>query len=121
MLNAEGKYLQDSQGNPLRVKLGGDGRTIVGKLQLPSYRKKLYSFVHIIQVFELLNASGIPRCHARRLELLVPQVSTRQSEHCRTWEGFEASCGTPEYEAARITQVHLTCIRIRKDCRTEPE
>lgn len=40
MLNVEGKYLQDSQGNPLRVKLGGDGRTIVGKLQLPFYRKK---------------------------------------------------------------------------------
>ncbi|XP_006868545.1 PREDICTED: fibronectin type III domain-containing protein 1 [Chrysochloris asiatica] len=29
VLNAEGRYLQDSQGNPLRVKLGGDGRTIV--------------------------------------------------------------------------------------------
>lgn len=31
VLNAEGRYLQDSQGNPLRIKLGGDGRTIVGK------------------------------------------------------------------------------------------
>ncbi|XP_043860818.1 fibronectin type III domain-containing protein 1 [Dromiciops gliroides] len=29
VLNSEGRYLQDSQGNPLRVKLGGDGRTIV--------------------------------------------------------------------------------------------
>ncbi|XP_070589871.1 fibronectin type III domain-containing protein 1 [Erythrolamprus reginae] len=29
VLNAEGRYLQDSQGKPLRVKLGGDGRTIV--------------------------------------------------------------------------------------------
>uniref|UniRef100_A0A8D0G4I4 Fibronectin type III domain-containing protein 1 n=1 Tax=Sphenodon punctatus TaxID=8508 RepID=A0A8D0G4I4_SPHPU len=29
VLNVEGRYLQDSQGNPLRVKLGGDGRTIV--------------------------------------------------------------------------------------------
>ncbi|KAK1337894.1 LOW QUALITY PROTEIN: hypothetical protein QTO34_000995 [Cnephaeus nilssonii] len=29
ILNAEGRYLQDSHGNPLRVKLGGDGRTIV--------------------------------------------------------------------------------------------
>ncbi|XP_036913531.1 fibronectin type III domain-containing protein 1 isoform X2 [Sturnira hondurensis] len=29
VLNAEGRYLQDSHGNPLRVKLGGDGRTIV--------------------------------------------------------------------------------------------
>ncbi|XP_075410422.1 fibronectin type III domain-containing protein 1 [Tenrec ecaudatus] len=29
VLNAEGRYLQDSNGNPLRVKLGGDGRTIV--------------------------------------------------------------------------------------------
>ncbi|XP_044098878.1 fibronectin type III domain-containing protein 1 isoform X3 [Neovison vison] len=29
VLNAEGRYLQDSQGNPLRIKLGGDGRTIV--------------------------------------------------------------------------------------------
>ncbi|XP_059970983.1 fibronectin type III domain-containing protein 1 isoform X3 [Mesoplodon densirostris] len=29
VLNGEGRYLQDSQGNPLRVKLGGDGRTIV--------------------------------------------------------------------------------------------
>ncbi|XP_036104445.1 fibronectin type III domain-containing protein 1 [Molossus molossus] len=29
VLNAEGRYLQDSQGNPLRVKLGGDGQTIV--------------------------------------------------------------------------------------------
>ncbi|ETE68866.1 Fibronectin type III domain-containing protein 1, partial [Ophiophagus hannah] len=32
VLNAEGRYLQDSQGKPLRVKLGGDGRTIVGML-----------------------------------------------------------------------------------------
>lgn len=31
VLNAEGRYLQDSYGNPLRIKLGGDGRTIVGK------------------------------------------------------------------------------------------
>lgn len=31
VLNAEGRHLQDSHGNPLRVKLGGDGRTIVGK------------------------------------------------------------------------------------------
>ncbi|ELW63255.1 Fibronectin type III domain-containing protein 1 [Tupaia chinensis] len=29
VLNAEGQYLQDSHGNPLRVKLGGDGRTVV--------------------------------------------------------------------------------------------
>ncbi|ELK09949.1 Fibronectin type III domain-containing protein 1 [Pteropus alecto] len=29
VLNAEGRYLQDSHGNPLRVKLGGDGQTIV--------------------------------------------------------------------------------------------
>ncbi|XP_075719865.1 fibronectin type III domain-containing protein 1 [Rhinoderma darwinii] len=29
ILNTEGRYLQDSQGKPLRVKLGGDGRTIV--------------------------------------------------------------------------------------------
>ncbi|XP_021491408.1 fibronectin type III domain-containing protein 1 isoform X2 [Meriones unguiculatus] len=29
VLNAEGRYLQDSHGNPLRVRLGGDGRTIV--------------------------------------------------------------------------------------------
>ncbi|XP_077005514.1 fibronectin type III domain-containing protein 1 [Tamandua tetradactyla] len=29
VLNGEGRYLQDSQGNPLRVKLGGDGQTIV--------------------------------------------------------------------------------------------
>nr|XP_058939741.1 fibronectin type III domain-containing protein 1 isoform X1 [Kogia breviceps] len=29
VLNGEGRYLQDSQGNPLQVKLGGDGRTIV--------------------------------------------------------------------------------------------
>uniref|UniRef100_A0A2K6TRI8 Fibronectin type III domain-containing protein 1 n=1 Tax=Saimiri boliviensis boliviensis TaxID=39432 RepID=A0A2K6TRI8_SAIBB len=29
VLNAEGRYLQDSHGNPLRIKLGGDGRTIV--------------------------------------------------------------------------------------------
>ncbi|KAM5326990.1 fibronectin type III domain-containing protein 1 isoform 2-T2 [Glossophaga mutica] len=29
VLNSEGRYLQDSHGNPLRVKLGGDGRTIV--------------------------------------------------------------------------------------------
>ncbi|XP_078505329.1 fibronectin type III domain-containing protein 1 [Lissotriton helveticus] len=29
VLNHEGRYLQDSQGKPLRVKLGGDGRTIV--------------------------------------------------------------------------------------------
>uniref|UniRef100_A0A2I3RNZ0 Fibronectin type III domain-containing protein 1 n=1 Tax=Pan troglodytes TaxID=9598 RepID=A0A2I3RNZ0_PANTR len=29
VLNAEGRYLQDSYGNPLRIKLGGDGRTIV--------------------------------------------------------------------------------------------
>ncbi|XP_028366061.1 fibronectin type III domain-containing protein 1 isoform X1 [Phyllostomus discolor] len=29
VLNAEGRHLQDSHGNPLRVKLGGDGRTIV--------------------------------------------------------------------------------------------
>ncbi|XP_057618624.1 fibronectin type III domain-containing protein 1 isoform X2 [Chionomys nivalis] len=29
VFNAEGRYLQDSQGNPLRVRLGGDGRTIV--------------------------------------------------------------------------------------------
>ncbi|XP_030708887.2 fibronectin type III domain-containing protein 1 isoform X1 [Globicephala melas] len=29
VLNGEGRHLQDSQGNPLRVKLGGDGRTIV--------------------------------------------------------------------------------------------
>ncbi|XP_048210515.1 LOW QUALITY PROTEIN: fibronectin type III domain-containing protein 1 [Perognathus longimembris pacificus] len=31
VLNAEGRYLQDSQGNPLRVRLGGDGRTIVDR------------------------------------------------------------------------------------------
>lgn len=61
MLNAEGKYLQDSQGNPLRVKLGGDGRTIVGKLQLPSYKKSSIVVVRMVQIFELLNASGIPR------------------------------------------------------------
>ncbi|NWZ44674.1 FNDC1 protein, partial [Brachypodius atriceps] len=35
VLNAEGKYLQDSQGNPLRVKLGGDGRTIVDEKGAP--------------------------------------------------------------------------------------
>ncbi|XP_074044057.1 fibronectin type III domain-containing protein 1 isoform X2 [Macrotis lagotis] len=29
VLNSEGRYLQDSHGNALRVKLGGDGRTIV--------------------------------------------------------------------------------------------
>ncbi|KAM9000643.1 fibronectin type III domain-containing protein 1 isoform X1 [Sarcophilus harrisii] len=29
VLNSEGRYLQDSHGNPLRVKIGGDGRTIV--------------------------------------------------------------------------------------------
>ncbi|XP_026912328.2 fibronectin type III domain-containing protein 1 [Acinonyx jubatus] len=29
VLNEEGRYLQDSQGTPLRIKLGGDGRTIV--------------------------------------------------------------------------------------------
>ncbi|KAJ1154543.1 hypothetical protein NDU88_007294, partial [Pleurodeles waltl] len=29
VLNHEGRYLQDSQGKPLRIKLGGDGRTIV--------------------------------------------------------------------------------------------
>ncbi|KAK7809424.1 hypothetical protein U0070_015020 [Myodes glareolus] len=29
VFNAEGRYLQDSHGNPLRVRLGGDGRTIV--------------------------------------------------------------------------------------------
>ncbi|XP_023978392.1 fibronectin type III domain-containing protein 1 isoform X2 [Physeter macrocephalus] len=29
VLNGEGRYLQDSQGNPLLVKLGGDGRTVV--------------------------------------------------------------------------------------------
>ncbi|KAM4770965.1 fibronectin type III domain-containing protein 1 [Rhinophrynus dorsalis] len=29
ILNPEGRYLQDSQGKPLRIKLGGDGRTIV--------------------------------------------------------------------------------------------
>ncbi|XP_061327410.1 fibronectin type III domain-containing protein 1 [Pezoporus flaviventris] len=35
VLNVEGKYLQDSQGNPLRVKLGGDGRTIVDEKGAP--------------------------------------------------------------------------------------
>ncbi|XP_027489950.1 fibronectin type III domain-containing protein 1 isoform X2 [Corapipo altera] len=35
VLNGEGKYLQDSQGNPLRVKLGGDGRTIVDENGAP--------------------------------------------------------------------------------------
>ncbi|XP_075453206.1 fibronectin type III domain-containing protein 1 isoform X1 [Ascaphus truei] len=29
VLNPEGRYLQDSQGKPQRIKLGGDGRTIV--------------------------------------------------------------------------------------------
>ncbi|KAM8945519.1 fibronectin type III domain-containing protein 1 [Pelodytes ibericus] len=29
VLNPEGRYLQDSNGKPLRIKLGGDGRTIV--------------------------------------------------------------------------------------------
>ncbi|KAM5165224.1 fibronectin type III domain-containing protein 1 [Mantella aurantiaca] len=29
VLNPEGRYLQDSQGKPLRIKMGGDGRTIV--------------------------------------------------------------------------------------------
>ncbi|XP_069810732.1 fibronectin type III domain-containing protein 1 isoform X3 [Dendropsophus ebraccatus] len=29
ILNTEGRYLQDSQGKPLRIKLGGDGRTII--------------------------------------------------------------------------------------------
>ncbi|XP_053314765.1 fibronectin type III domain-containing protein 1 [Spea bombifrons] len=29
VLNTEGRYLQDSHGKPLRIKLGGDGRTIV--------------------------------------------------------------------------------------------
>lgn len=119
MLNAEGKYLQDSQGNPLRVKLGGDGRTIVGKLQLPSYRTKLYGFCTYST--NLLNASGIPKSHENHLELLVSEVSTRQSAHCRTWGGFESPCGTPKYKAASITQVHLTCISIRKGCKTEPE
>lgn len=75
----------------------------------------------MVQVFELLNASGIPKSHTSHLELLVPQVSIKQSAHCRTWEGFGASCGALELETARITQVHLTCINIRKDCRTEPE
>lgn len=35
VLNVEGKYLQDSQGKPLRVKLGGDGRTIVDEKGAP--------------------------------------------------------------------------------------
>ncbi|XP_058024477.1 fibronectin type III domain-containing protein 1 [Ahaetulla prasina] len=35
VLNAEGRYLQDSQGKPLRVKLGGDGRTIVDSKGAP--------------------------------------------------------------------------------------
>lgn len=117
MLNAEGKYLQDSQGNPLRVKLGGDGRTIVGKLQLPSYKKSSIVVVRMVQIFELLNAAGIPRSPASHLGWLVPQVST----FCRTWGGFESPCETPGYEAARITQVHLNCISLRKDCRNEPE
>ncbi|OCT79887.1 fibronectin type III domain-containing protein 1 [Xenopus laevis] len=29
VLNPEGRFLQDSQGKPLRIKMGGDGRTIV--------------------------------------------------------------------------------------------
>uniref|UniRef100_A0A8C5N3U7 Uncharacterized protein n=1 Tax=Leptobrachium leishanense TaxID=445787 RepID=A0A8C5N3U7_9ANUR len=29
VLNPEGRYLQDSTGKPLRIKLGGDGRTII--------------------------------------------------------------------------------------------
>lgn len=41
VLNAEGRYLQDSQGNPLRVKLGGDGRTIVGKWGWTGHRMRL--------------------------------------------------------------------------------
>nr|XP_028579648.1 fibronectin type III domain-containing protein 1 [Podarcis muralis] len=35
VLNVEGRYLQDSQGKPLRVKLGGDGRTIVDSKGAP--------------------------------------------------------------------------------------
>ncbi|XP_019382595.1 PREDICTED: fibronectin type III domain-containing protein 1 isoform X2 [Gavialis gangeticus] len=35
VLNTEGRFLQDSQGNPLRVKLGGDGRTIVDEKGAP--------------------------------------------------------------------------------------
>ncbi|XP_060061102.1 fibronectin type III domain-containing protein 1 [Erinaceus europaeus] len=35
VLNAEGRHLQDSHGNPLRVKLGGDGRTIVDQEGTP--------------------------------------------------------------------------------------
>ncbi|XP_060097595.1 fibronectin type III domain-containing protein 1 [Heteronotia binoei] len=35
LLNVEGRYLQDSQGKPLRVKLGGDGRTIVDSKGAP--------------------------------------------------------------------------------------
>uniref|UniRef100_A0A803TL32 Fibronectin type III domain containing 1 n=1 Tax=Anolis carolinensis TaxID=28377 RepID=A0A803TL32_ANOCA len=35
VLNIEGRYLQDSQGKPLRVKLGGDGRTIVDSKGAP--------------------------------------------------------------------------------------
>ncbi|KAJ7342151.1 hypothetical protein JRQ81_009209, partial [Phrynocephalus forsythii] len=35
VLNVEGRYLQDSEGKPLRVKLGGDGRTIVDSKGAP--------------------------------------------------------------------------------------
>ncbi|XP_069462806.1 fibronectin type III domain-containing protein 1 [Ambystoma mexicanum] len=35
VLNHEGRYLQDSQGKPLRIKLGGDGRTIVDLQNTP--------------------------------------------------------------------------------------
>ncbi|KYO18654.1 fibronectin type III domain-containing protein 1 isoform A [Alligator mississippiensis] len=35
VLNTEGRFLQDSQGKPLRVKLGGDGRTIVDEKGAP--------------------------------------------------------------------------------------
>nr|XP_033793976.1 fibronectin type III domain-containing protein 1 isoform X2 [Geotrypetes seraphini] len=35
VLNLEGQYLQDSLGKPLRVKLGGDGRTIVDQQGTP--------------------------------------------------------------------------------------
>ncbi|KYO18655.1 fibronectin type III domain-containing protein 1 isoform B [Alligator mississippiensis] len=37
VLNTEGRFLQDSQGKPLRVKLGGDGRTIVDEKGAPLY------------------------------------------------------------------------------------
>lgn len=80
MLNVEGKYLQDSQGNPLRVKLGGDGRTIVGKLQLPFYRKKSKVFLYMVQIFELFDAPSIPRSCASHLGLLYFRSSS-DSQH----------------------------------------